>query len=145
MLNLAMQNAAQSHRFCEHVLGRPDLLQDHSFGSNELRISNRCELDSVIEANFARRDVEDVIHTLERADVPWGRVNDADALSRHSQLGTRRRRIAVDSPTDAVVALRSPLDMGYSGLGQHTTEVLVTLDTRSADTDADLTAAARRH
>jgi crotonobetainyl-CoA:carnitine CoA-transferase CaiB-like acyl-CoA transferase len=131
-VNLAVQNARQWQGFCREVLGRPELIDDPSYASNQLRVRNRGRLDRLIEEEFTTRHVSDVIAALDRGDVPWADVNDTAGLAAHRQLESRERWVDIDSAQGTVRVLRPPFNIsGYTpplgalpGLGEQTASVL---------------------
>jgi formyl-CoA transferase len=56
------------------VIGREDLASDPSLGDNAGRVARVAEIDEVIGAWTAQRDVDEVLAALERASVPAGRI-----------------------------------------------------------------------
>jgi itaconate CoA-transferase len=131
-VNLAVQTPAQWERFCAVVLERPELAHDLRFGSHELRVANRDQLESIIEETFAGLTSEQVIERLETSDVPFGRVNRATDLVAHPQLVGRNRIRPVETPAGPVPAFLPPFNieglepnMGpVPDVGQHSEQVL---------------------
>jgi itaconate CoA-transferase len=130
-VNLGIQNEGQWRRLCELVLERPDLASDPRFCSNELRVRNRAELEPLIErclATASRAEIED---RLQRADVPFGSLNEVADLLAHPQLEARRRWVEADTPGGPARALVPPMNLGgfdcpigaIPRLGEHTPEV----------------------
>lgn len=128
----AVQNDRQWRAFCHEVLGRPDLVDDPRYGSNELRVRHRVSLDGLIEDTFAPRGAADVIAALDRADVPRADVNDVSGLAQHSQLEARDRWVEIEAAAGPVRALRPPFNIAgvdtpagrIPALGEHTVAVL---------------------
>jgi formyl-CoA transferase len=56
------------------LIGRPDLGQDPSLANNAGRVARVAELDEVIGQWTADRSVDEVLHLLEGASVPAGRI-----------------------------------------------------------------------
>jgi crotonobetainyl-CoA:carnitine CoA-transferase CaiB-like acyl-CoA transferase len=110
-VNLAVQNEGQWRRLCTGVLGRPDLVDDPRFGTNELRLRNRAELEPLIEEILAASDRVTVEARLAESDVPFGSLNEVDGLVEHPQLAARERWLEVDSPVGPFRALADPLNL----------------------------------
>ena len=135
-VNFAVQTSAQWRAFCAGVLDDPALAEDPRFRTNELRVRNRDELETLIEHRFADHDVAAVIDRLTAAGVPTGAVNDLRGLVDHPQLAARGRWQVAGSPSGSVRVLRAPFDLrglpdtgtGVPALGEHTEEVLAELD-----------------
>jgi itaconate CoA-transferase len=131
LVNLAVQNEGQWERLCRIVLGRPDLADHPRFRTNELRLQHRDELEALIEGVLSQESREVVLRRLERADVPYGALNDLDELIAHPQLAARGRWLEVDSPVGPLRALAHPFNFEgmpqrtgpVPALGEHTSEV----------------------
>jgi itaconate CoA-transferase len=131
-VNLAVQNALQWQRFCSEVLGRPELIDDARYATNELRVLHRADLDRLIDESFAARRRDEVIGALDRADVPRADVNDVAGLAAHRQLESRGRWGEAQTSSGPVPALRPPFNIAGADaplgpvpdLGEHTEAVL---------------------
>jgi crotonobetainyl-CoA:carnitine CoA-transferase CaiB-like acyl-CoA transferase len=135
MVNLAVQNDGQWVRFCEQVLGRPELVSDERFTTNALRVRHRQELEAIIEEVLSAEVSGAIERRLAQADVPYGRVNAVAGLYSHPQLAARDRWFEVDSEGGPVVALASPFTSrghgpprrGVPRAGEHTEEIIAEL------------------
>ena len=129
---LAIQNGREWARFCERILGRPELTHDPRFASNALRVQHRTELHGIIGNLFAELDASDIVDRLERADIACARRNSLAGFLAHPQLAERDRWRTIDSPAGPLRALIPPLridgvdpEMGaVPSLGQHTRQIL---------------------
>jgi crotonobetainyl-CoA:carnitine CoA-transferase CaiB-like acyl-CoA transferase len=130
LVNLAVQNESQWKRLCERVLGMPQLAQEPRFGTNELRVQNRVELEKVIEAALANDTRTTAEERLRTADIPFGALNRVSDLVAHPQLAARGRWFEVDTSAGPVIALAHPFNI--SGLPQRRGPV----PALGADTDA---------
>ncbi len=134
-VNLAVQNEGQWQRLCERALGRPDLVADPRFATNEARLTHRDELEPLIEEILGRDDRATVEARLAEADVPFGSLNEVDDLVDHPQLAARDRWLEIASPVGPLRALAHPLNLSempqradaVPALGQHTDEVAAEL------------------
>jgi crotonobetainyl-CoA:carnitine CoA-transferase CaiB-like acyl-CoA transferase len=113
-VNLAVQNASQWDRLCRIVLDRPDLVDDPAYATNEARVANRDRLEPIIEHLLGVLPLAEVLVRLERADVPFGRLNDVAGLLDHEQLAARDRWFDVATPGGPVRMVRPPF--GIAGL-----------------------------
>lgn len=128
----AIQNDREWRRFCEVVLGQEPLADDPRFGRNSERLTNRVELEALIEAAFAALTVDAVIDRLERAGIANAAVNDIAAVAAHPQLAARGRWTELDSFVGMIPALLPPHNLGAApprmgrvpALGEHTAAVL---------------------
>ena len=62
------------------AIGRADLANDPSLATNDGRVPRARELDLVIESWTKEHELDAVLDALERADVPSGRVYDAEDI-----------------------------------------------------------------
>ncbi len=135
LVNLAVQNENQWIRLCDLVLGRAELARDRRFKSNELRVTNRSELEPTIEGILSGFTAAELELKLHAADIPYGHVNSVAELANHPQLAARNRWFDVDCGNARIPALAHPfnisgLDQNHGAvptLGQHTQEVLAEL------------------
>lgn len=86
---LTVGNNAQYRRFCEQVLGRPDLCADPRFATNLERSRNRAVFLPVLEAELAKWRRADLLAQLSAAGIPCGEV-----LGLHEALTSERARAA---------------------------------------------------
>ena len=82
----SIQNEREWQNLCTHVLGAADLANDPKFKTNPDRVTNRDELERLIDLAFAADDRETVIRKLEHAGIAYGRLSSLDDLERHPQL-----------------------------------------------------------
>ncbi|HEX4566851.1 MAG TPA: CaiB/BaiF CoA-transferase family protein [Vicinamibacterales bacterium] len=129
---LAIQNAREWTRFCEEVLGRPELASDPRFATNALRVSNRAILRGIIENLFVELAADDILDRLERAGIACARRNSVSGFIAHPQLAERDCWRTIDSPAGSLRALRPPVRIdgvdpamgAVPSLGQHTRQIL---------------------
>ena len=129
---IAVQNAREWGRFCEQVLGRPELVRDPRFTTNAQRVEHRADLHGIIENLFAELPAADILDRLERAGIACGRRNSVAEFVRHPQLAERDCWQTIDSPAGPLRALRPPIRMdgvdpamgAVPALGQHTRQIL---------------------
>jgi crotonobetainyl-CoA:carnitine CoA-transferase CaiB-like acyl-CoA transferase len=92
---ISIQNEREWVRFCEAILGRPELAADPRFSDNHRRVQNRAALDALVAAAFARETRENLGRRLKTADIAFGNLNTVEDFARHPHL----RRLA--TPTSA--------------------------------------------
>ncbi|MBV7483456.1 CaiB/BaiF CoA-transferase family protein [Bordetella sp. BOR01] len=68
-------NQRSWERLCTDVVGRPDLIEDARFVTNDDRIKHVDELEQVLEAAFQSADAATWIARCEQAGVPCGPIN----------------------------------------------------------------------
>ncbi|MEI2387219.1 CaiB/BaiF CoA-transferase family protein [Breoghania sp. JC706] len=95
---ISIQSDREWRKLAEIFIGNASLGSDPKFATNVARVENRPETDAIVAAAFARRDCDDAIEALLKADVALARVNDMAGLSAHPHL----RRIEVESPNGPV-------------------------------------------
>lgn len=131
-VNLAVQTQGQWERLCATVLELPELAGHADFATNVLRVANRASLEARIEAVLAGLPLATVEERLQRADVPFGRLNDVFGLVEHRQLRDRDRWFEVSGEGGPVRAVVPPFGMAglplrrgaIPSLGEHTAAVL---------------------
>ena len=130
---LNVGNDSQWQQFC-FAAERPDLAADSRYATNPLRVQNRIELSSILDALFATRTVADWSARLEKARVPHAPVNDYAAVFANEQVQSRGMKVKVTDPAGKPVDLiGSPFHLTGADLpsptfpprlGEHTDEVL---------------------
>ena len=129
-VNFSIQNEREWVRFCQRVLGAPELAA--RFPSNEIRLARRGELESEIEGRFRRQPRAEILRRMDEAGIASGAVNDVPAVAVHPQLAARGRWTEADSPAGPIPALLPPHNLAGAppvmgkvpALGEHTEEVL---------------------
>jgi itaconate CoA-transferase len=136
LVGLAVLSAAHWRALCEDVLGRPELLEDARFSSNEGRVEYRRELESLLEEVLATRAASEWLELLVAARIPCGSVNDLRDVMEHPQLAHNRLVAEVGSPAGTLPTIGNPFLVAAErpglgpvpALGEHTAEVLRELD-----------------
>jgi crotonobetainyl-CoA:carnitine CoA-transferase CaiB-like acyl-CoA transferase len=95
-INLCVGNDAQFLRMCD-ALGRRDLAADARFSTNPLRVANKQQLVTELQATLSTTTVLDAIAALDQAGVPVGPVRDIGQVledpstaARHMVMDFRR-------------------------------------------------------
>jgi len=132
VVNLAIQNDREWRRLCGEVLEQPALAEDARFATNQNRLRNRTELETLIENAFRALTRTELLARLDRAGIANAAVNDVPAVMRHEQLAARNRWTTIESPVGAIPALVPPHNLAHAQarmgavprLGEHTQEIL---------------------
>ena len=101
---IAIQNEREFVRFCDQVLGQPELKNDARFRSNPVRMENVAALRDIINAAFEGMERDALVARLREAKIAYGEVNDVAGLSRHPAL----RRVEVETSAGAVRLVAPP-------------------------------------
>jgi crotonobetainyl-CoA:carnitine CoA-transferase CaiB-like acyl-CoA transferase len=126
--------AAFWSRFCNEVLGRPELVTDERFDSTPARMRNVEAIEELVSDWTATRSGLEVEQILEKVGIPCSRVADVATAARNEQLWSRDMLFrAKDSDGDELVLVgypakfsTSPVTMRFAPpkVGEHTEEVL---------------------
>ena len=84
-LLLSIQNEREWQRLCSDVLEQPELPTNPKFSSNVNRVTNRTELDAILNAAFGADPIDTVAAKLQAAQIAFGRLNDMDEFAKHPQ------------------------------------------------------------
>jgi crotonobetainyl-CoA:carnitine CoA-transferase CaiB-like acyl-CoA transferase len=115
-------------KLCE-AIGRPELVEDPRFASNDDRMANRPELAVELEAALAARTTDEWVETLIEAGVPCGPIHDYRQVFEDPHTQAREMEVQMDG----VRMLGIPVKLsGTPGairrtapqIGEHTAEVL---------------------
>ena len=130
-------NSDGIYRRLMRAIGRADLADDPRFARNHLRVAHTELLDEAISAWTRGHDLADVLETLERADVPSGRIYTAGDI--HADPHYRAREMIqpyplpdgsmIDFPGIVPKLSETPGATRWLGprLGEHTEEVLASI------------------
>ncbi len=137
---LGIQNEREWARFCQEVLGRPDLVGDPRFASNSERVRHREELDRLVNETLVTKSAARIITQLEAAGIACARMNTVQEFLAHPQLAERERWSTVNSPVGELQALRPPATLddieprmdAVPALGEHTASILAELGVEAA-------------
>ena len=131
-VNVAVATPHDWEVFCNHVIERPDLLEDARFQTTETRRANRAVLEDLVEKIFLERPHQEWLRRLEACHLPYGQVRGIAQVLSHPQLLARQMVQTVDSPVGPVPVIASPLRLTQSpprldripALGQDTAAIL---------------------
>jgi itaconate CoA-transferase len=127
-----IQNEREWRRFCEGVLGRPEMADDELFENNSRRVENREELEEEISAVLGELSLDDAVARLEKAGIANARMRTVQDFLEHPQLAARGRWRDVGSPAGPLRALLppgmpedvEPVMAPIPSVGEHTDEIL---------------------
>jgi len=130
-----LQNSREWARFCEAVMGRPELTGDPRFADNPARVAHRPALTALIEARFAAMTLPQVEALLDGAGIANAPIGGMADVWDHPQLAARDRWRTVMTPGGPIAALRPPATLSsvspvmgdVPAVGAHTESILAGL------------------
>lgn len=124
---ISIQNEREWQRFCIDVLQSEETLNNSKLASNNLRVQNRDQLETIITSVTTTLSKDEFKSRLAKAGIAFGGVNSIDDLSKHPALSLREvttdgnTKITIPAPpirwTD--VGEQAPLERAPA-LGEHT-------------------------
>jgi len=133
---LAAANQRQWVILCD-VVGRPDLVDDPRFATNDARVANRRALLEILNGIFGKRDADDWLIKLRASGLPCGPINTLEDVFQHPQSEARQLALAIEHPTAGPVQTtgfpyqlsRTPPEVTLPPpmLGEHTENILTDL------------------
>ncbi|MCG3753922.1 CaiB/BaiF CoA-transferase family protein [Amycolatopsis sp. Poz14] len=90
------------------LLGRPELAEDERYARNANRVARRAEVDAIVGAWCAERDLAEIQDRADAAGIGNARLNSVRDLAEHPQLAQRKRWQEVGTPAGPVPALLPP-------------------------------------
>lgn len=130
ILAISIQNEREWVRLCAEVLGQADLATDERFHNAQVRVQNRTELDTYINAFFSSHTRAQLESILRKADIAYGAVNSVETFAQHPQL--RRREVTLTNGETAEL-VAPPFTFSYEDenvtfgavptVGQHTQSI----------------------
>ena len=124
---ISIQNEREWANLCRVVLGDADLPKRPGFESNNARVANRPEVDSMVGAAFAKLSKEEAAARLNEANVAFGFVNGVAELAHHVAL--RRSPVQTPGGMASIVAppaifSEGPRHLGpVPGIGEHSAQI----------------------
>jgi crotonobetainyl-CoA:carnitine CoA-transferase CaiB-like acyl-CoA transferase len=120
-------------RLCAGV-GRPELVDDPRFATNDERMANVAELVAELEAALAARGTDEWVAALVEGGVPCGPIHDYAEVFDDPHTQAREMEVTLEHPVEGTIrALGIPVKLSDTPgairrpaplLGQHTEEVL---------------------
>ena len=117
-----------------HALNRTWLIDDPRFNTMEKRLSNKNELEKIMEGALLERDTEEWLELFDKHEILGGPINTLDKVEVNPQVIFNKTIINMDHPLcGPIKAVATPIHIKDSidgthepppTLGQHTDEVL---------------------
>lgn len=136
-------NSDPIYRRLMQVIGRPDLADDPALAHNDGRALQSAMLDEAITAWTLHHSTEDVLATLEREEVPAGRIYSVADIVADPHYQAREMLLDASLPGGASVKMPgivpklsdTPGEVNWQGpaLGEHTGSVLASLGFDASD------------
>ncbi|MFI6369054.1 CaiB/BaiF CoA transferase family protein [Nocardia sp. NPDC050630] len=109
---IAVQNDGQWQRLCGGALDAAHLLTDEN-ATNAQRVARRAVIDAAVQTAIAFWTATELTERLQRADVPFGRLNTLRDVLAHPQAEANGRWSMARLPNGRqVVVTTSPLETG---------------------------------
>jgi crotonobetainyl-CoA:carnitine CoA-transferase CaiB-like acyl-CoA transferase len=132
-ITVGANNQRLWQRLCE-AIGRPELVSDKQFETNEGRMAHRVELVAELEAALAARSTDEWVSVLIDAGVPCGPIHDYRQVFEDEHTQAREMEVRLQHPVEGEIrALGIPVKLSDTPgairrpaplLGEHTAEVL---------------------
>jgi crotonobetainyl-CoA:carnitine CoA-transferase CaiB-like acyl-CoA transferase len=136
-------NSDPIYRRLMHVIGRADLADDPALAHNDGRVKQSAMLDEAITAWTSHHSMDDVLATLEREEVPSGRIYSVADIVGDAHYQARDMILQADLPGGASVKMPgivpklsdTPGEVRWQGpaLGEHTQSVMESLGFNDAE------------
>ncbi|MBW3632469.1 MAG: CoA transferase [Chloroflexi bacterium] len=141
-LMLAVGNDRLWRQFCETV-DRPDLRTQPGYATSAERVVNRDAVIAVVAEIIRGRTTSEWMRVLEEAGIPAGPINTVAQALTDPHVLDREMVVTLDHPTAGSVSMTgnpakfsaTPAEMRSAPplLGQHTDEILLSLDYTESD------------
>ena len=92
---ISIQNEREWSNLVNHVLRRPELLDNATYATNESRLAQRSHVDGLVQEVFGSLSRTELINRLNEGRIAFGSVNDLDQFASHPHL----RRWTIRSET----------------------------------------------
>ena len=117
------------------ALDVPELVNDERFADNEVRRSNRRDLDALLDAAAVKIGSPELLDRLNKRGVPCAPINRVDEALSSPQVRHRDMVVEASGPGTPFRTIGNPVRVSPGGtdyvrpphLGQHTAQVLGTL------------------
>lgn len=130
---LGAANARQWEMLCK-VVGRPELIEDARFATNQDRVANRDALVAELGEAFATREASIWLQKLQEVGIPCGLISTIQDVFNHPQAQARNLKVEIEHPTAGMVGFPGfPYKMSQTPaelyrppplLGEHNEEIL---------------------
>lgn len=136
-------NQRSWEKFCEHVVKKPEWIEDLRFLTNQDRQKNVDELEKCIEEVFVHHPTQYWVDMMEQAGVPGGPILTYDQTLTHEHILARKMVEEVEHPVAGRIKVlgipskfsETPGEVRVAApiLGQHTEDVLQELQFSSEE------------
>ncbi len=106
-----IQNEQEWERFCEMVLGQPELSTDPRFDTNSARTEHKATLRQIVEQVLTQLSLDAVVERFETARIAYAQMRSMEEFWEHPQLQARDRWREIGSPAGPLHALIPPVTM----------------------------------
>jgi CoA:oxalate CoA-transferase len=116
------------------LLGKPELIYDERFATNDARTENHAELESYLNEAMRERSTQEWLDEFDKIGIPCGPLNTIPEAAEHPQVQAREMLVDVEHPVAGTLPLsNTPVRLsrtpgGIKGpspaIGQHSDEVL---------------------
>jgi CoA:oxalate CoA-transferase len=127
-------NPKQCALFCECIINKPEMIDDASFRTNELRLKNLQTLNEIIKPIFRTRKADEWLDLLDGKGIPCGKINNIAQVIDHPQVKAREMIVDTNHPAYGLIKLAGiPIKLSLTPgkvtrpapvLGEHTSEIL---------------------
>lgn len=101
ILAISIQNEREWLNFCRDVLQQESIATDTRFNTMNNRVTNRIQLDDIINQLFSSKTRLELEHILKQASIAYGAVNSVESLAKHPQL--RRKAVTLQNGKTAEI------------------------------------------
>jgi crotonobetainyl-CoA:carnitine CoA-transferase CaiB-like acyl-CoA transferase len=127
----SVQNQGEWERLCAIVLGKPELMDDPLYRTNELRVVNRRQLQTVLEGTFGRITTVEALRRLDDANIANAELRTVEGFASHPQLEQRDRWHDIETEAGPARVIKPPVEAAsydyrwepVPALGAHTARV----------------------
>ena len=81
------------------LLGKPELASEERFGSNDARVTNREDLNAIINELLAAKTTDEWLEKFGGTSLPYGALNNMERVFSHPQ--TKARDMVHEIPFEA--------------------------------------------
>ncbi len=126
------------------ALGRPDLIRDPRFLTNDLRCQHREAINQIINEITTQRSMAEWVEHFNAAGVPCGPIYNLAQVFADPQVQHQQMVLELEQPTGKVKTLGFPVKLSETPatlhgpspqLGQHTEEILQRIGYSAAEID----------
>ena len=122
---LSIQSNREFQNFCINILKKPNLFKNEKFTDNPSRNKNKDELDELINKEFSKYNVSEVLALLNEFNIANSRLNSVEDLSDHPFLNNGEAIIEENIVTIANLPVLSDgiQNKEVPALGEHTISI----------------------